>query len=73
MRNEGPKLNATFKAKIVGFCDELPPVAEYCVLRGDSLELRLMDIVDYIEPQSFFNEGEPARAVSGAKRNSNWI
>ena len=57
MRNEGPKLDATFKAKIVGFCDELPPVAEYCMLRGDSLELRLMDIVDYIEPQSFFDEG----------------
>lgn len=66
LRNEGPKLNATFKAKIVGFCDELPPVAEYCVLRGDSLELRLMDIVDYIEPQSFFNEG---RACQGGFRS----
>ena len=53
----GPKLESTFMAKIVGFCDELPPVAEYCVLRDDSLELRLMDIVDYIEPQSFFDEG----------------
>lgn len=64
----GPNLEAKFKAKIVGFCDTLPPVAEYCVLRGDTLELRLVENVDYIEPQTFY-EGKSGNICHGGFRS----